>query len=99
MSLRKYRIPIPSKPPSNVMEDSFGRKWSKLDPKEEDENFFTEWDGDYWYVWFQGKDLDCPEVDEEIDFGDTKATVLTVRRSYNTMRAVVEIELYKDDTC
>jgi len=99
MSLRNYRIPIPSKPPADATKDSLGRKWSKLDPNEDDENYFIEWDGDYWYVWFQGKDLYCPEVDEEIDFGDTKAKVLTVRRSYNTMRAVIEIELYKDDTC
>lgn len=99
MSLRNYRIPIPSKPPTDAIEDSLGRKWFKVKPNEDDENFFTEWQGDYWYVWFQGKDLDCPEVDEEVDFGDTKATVLTLRRSYNTMRAVVEMEVYKDDKC
>ncbi len=99
MSLRNYRIPIPSKPPKNAIMDSVGRKWLKITPKEEDEKYFTEWQGDFWYVWFQGKNLSCPEEDEEIDFGDTFGSIQTVRRSYNTMRAVIEMEVYKDDKC
>ncbi len=99
MSLRNYRVPIPSKPPKSAITDSLGRRWKKVEPTEEDENYFIEWDGDYWYVWFQGSKLECPEEDEEIDFGDTVGKVQTVRRSYDTMRAVVEMEVYKADTC
>lgn len=99
MNLRNYRVPVPRKPPENAIEDSLGRKWYKVNNKEDADAYFTEWDGDYWYVWFQGKDLECPEEDEIINFKDTRAEVQTVHRSYRSMRAVVEIILYKDDYC
>lgn len=97
--LRKYRVPVPSRPPKDAITDSRGRKWVKVEPKEEDEDYFVEWDGDYWYVWFQGSDIECPEEGEVIDFESMKGEVETVRRSYRVMRAVVELTLYKEDNC
>ncbi len=97
--LRKFRVPVPTRPPKKAITDSRGRKWTKVEPKEEDEEYFIEWDGDFWYVWFQGFDLECPEEGEVIDFEDMKAEVDTVRRSYRAMRAVVELTLYKENTC
>ena len=98
MNIERFKGPIPSRPPKDkTIEDSEGRKWMKVEPKECDENYFVEWDGDYWYVWFQGNALECPEEDEMIQFKNgVKGQVQTVRRAYNTMRAVVEIVLYKD---
>ena len=94
-----FRVPVPRKPPEDAMEDSFGRKWVKVNPDEEDDNYFVEWEGDFWYVWFQGAELDCPEEDETIYFATVKGEVGSIWRSYNTMRAVVEMNVYKDDTC
>lgn len=94
-----FRVPVPRKPPADAMEDSMGRKWIKVNPSETDDNYFVEWDGDYWYVWFQGAELNCPEEDETIVFLNGMAEVRNIWRSYNTMRAVVEINVYKDKTC
>ena len=99
MDLRNFRVPVPRRPPEDAIEDSLGRSWTSVKPSEDDENYFVEWDGDYWYVWFQGKDLECPEEGEIIEFEDTRGEVQTVRRSYRSMRAVVEMVLYKVDTC
>ena len=97
--LRKFRVPVPTRPLKKAITDSRGRKWTKVEPKEEDEDYFTEWDGEFWYVWFQGSDLECPEEGEVIDFEDMKGEVDTVRRSYRAMRAVVELTLYKEENC
>lgn len=97
--LRKFRVPVPSRPPEKAITDCRGRKWIQVEPKEEDEDFFIEWDGDYWYVWFQGSELECPEEGEVIYFEDMRGEVNTVHRSYRAMRAVVELTLYKEDTC
>lgn len=99
MNLRNYRVPVPRKPPENAVVDSLGRKWYKVESNEATDTYFTEWDGEYWYVWFQGKALECPEDDEIIEFEDMRAEVQTVHRSYRSMRAVVEMILYKYNTC
>jgi len=43
--LRKFRVPVPTRPPKKAITDSRGRKWTKVEPKEEDEEYFIEWDG------------------------------------------------------
>lgn len=92
MSLRKYRNPVPSKPPENAITDSTGRQWVRSCTIS---NEFYSWDGDYWYVWFKGK-LEPPEEGETIRFENSSAEVVSVLRSYRSMRAVVELNLYKD---
>ena len=90
--LRKYRNPVPSKAPKDALVDSTGRKWARAGDVVD--QFYT-WDGDYWYVWFKGK-LQPPEEDEVIEFENMQAEVVSVHRSYRAMRAVVELNVYKD---
>jgi len=98
MSRRKFRSPVPRKVSKDAIEDTDDRKWLKKEPKESDDDFFTAWDGDYWYVWF--RDNVCPEEDEIIYFDHgakgTTFKVERVYRLYDEKRAVVEMEVYKD---
>lgn len=93
----KFKVPVPSRPPKEpAYIDTTGRPWALPSNDEQNDEYFTEWSGNFWYVWFQGAELECPEEDEIIYADGFEAKVVHVNRLYRTMRAVVELEVYKD---
>tara|TARA_B110000008_G_scaffold155306_1_gene156206 strand:- start:4893 stop:5201 length:309 start_codon:yes stop_codon:yes gene_type:complete len=93
----KFKVPVPSRPPKEpAYIDTTGRSWALPSDDEQNDDYFTEWSGNFWYVWFQGAELECPEEDEIIYADGFEAKVVHVNRLYRTMRAVVELEVYKD---